>query len=279
MASLVLFLEEGPFRVGVDPNFGGHIIEYSINGKNSLVENKPAIGSTFWPSPQSTWGWPPLHALDKGPYFIVSDGKGDDGRGIVVRSAVCQQTGLQVEKRFHLRQGRLTVTYVMSNQSEVAVQYAPWEISRVEGGITFYASMLAPLPQSTGKVQSIDGVYWHTYHPEQMLPNAHEKVFANGSTGWLANVNKGLLLVKQFEPVPAELTAPGEAEVEIYSHADVFNSYIEVEQQGSYEVIPPGAAIEWQVVWHLTEWNDDTVQPGDSRLVHEVKALLSDYKP
>lgn len=272
MASLVLFLEEGPYRVGVDPNLGGHIVEYSINGRNALAENKPEIGSTFWPSPQSAWGWPPPYVLDKGPYTVVRTEK-----EIVLLSAVCQQTGLRLEKRFYLRQGRLTVTYVMSNQTDVAVQYAPWEISRIEGGITFYASMLAPLPQSTGQVESVGGVYWHTYKPERQLQ--HEKVFANGSTGWLANINKGLLLVKQFDSVPVELTAPGEAEVEIYSHGDVFNSYIEVEQQGPYEVIPPGAEIEWQVVWHLIEWQDADVQPGDPKLVHEVKTLLSQYKP
>lgn len=271
MPSLLLFLEEGPYRVGVDPNLGGHVIEYSINGRNSLVENKPEVGSTFWPSPQSAWGWPPPYALDKGPYF-VSQTEGE----IVLISPVCQQTGLQVEKRFRLQAGRLVATYIMSNQGSVAVQYAPWEISRVEGGLTFYASMLAPLAQSTGQVRNIDGVYWHEYHPERQLQ--HEKVFANGSTGWLANLNKGLLLVKQFDPVAVELTAPGESEVEIYSHRDVFNSYIEIEQQGAYEVIPPGADMQWQVTWHLTEWKDDSVQPGSTKLVNEVKALLSQYK-
>ena len=25
-------------------------------------------GSTFWPSPQTAWGWPPLAEIDHGPY-------------------------------------------------------------------------------------------------------------------------------------------------------------------------------------------------------------------
>jgi hypothetical protein len=272
MVNLLLLLEEGPYRVAVDANLGGHIIEYSINGRNALAVNKPEIGSTFWPSPQSAWGWPPPYILDKAPYSVAKN----EGE-ILIESAVCQQTGLQVVKRFQLQQGRLTVTYRMYNHGNVAVQYAPWEISRIAGGVTFYAGMLEPLPQSTGHVEHINGAYWHNYRPEQQTH--HEKVFANGSTGWLANLNEGLLLVKQFEPVPAELTAPGEAEVEIYGHGDKYHTYIEIEQQGVYDVIPPGESLEWQVIWHLTEWHDDTVAPGSTRLVNEVKALLSQYRP
>ncbi|MCR6651611.1 MAG: hypothetical protein NVV73_09020 [Cellvibrionaceae bacterium] len=88
-------------------------------------------------------------------------------------------------------------------------------------------------------------------------------------------MNNGLLLVKQFDPVAAELTAPGEAEVEIYGHGDKYHTYIEVEQQGVYSVIPPGDEIEWQVIWHLTEWSDESVKPGSSKLVNQVKALLN----
>lgn len=270
MPSLMLFLEEGPFRVAVDPNLGGHVIEYSINGRNALAENKPAIGSTFWPAPQSEWDWPPPATLDNEPYSILR--QGDE---LVLVSGVCKQTGLSVEKRFQLHRGRLSATYTMRNEKDVAVQYAPWEISRVTGGITFYQSATAPLEHSTGRMELVSNVFWHVYQPEKQLIN--EKIFGNGSAGWLANLNNGLLLVKQFDPVPAELTAPGEAEVEIYGHGDVFNSYVEVEQQGAFSVIPPGEQISWKVIWHLAEWKGSSVSIGDENLVEAAKMLLVDY--
>ncbi|MCR6651612.1 MAG: DUF4380 domain-containing protein [Cellvibrionaceae bacterium] len=133
-----------------------------------MATGKPEIGSTFWPSPQSAWGWPPPYILDKAPYSVISR---DDE--IVVESAVCQQTGLQVRKRFSFHEGRLLVIYTMRNRGSAAVQYAPWEISRISGGITFYSGMLEPLPQSTGQVEHINGAYWHIYRPE--LQTQHEK--------------------------------------------------------------------------------------------------------
>ncbi len=269
MTAQVLFLVDGPWRVGVDAGFGGHLVEFSIAGLNALSVAKPEIGSTFWPSPQAAWGWPPPLVLDKGPYQIDHDG--DEIR---VTSPVCPQTGLRLHKHFALRAGRLSANYTMRNCGDIAVQYAPWEITRVDGGITFYESVLPPVERSTGHLLLRDGVAWHEYKPHQQVQN--EKIFGNGSTGWLANFHQGLLLVKQFEPVPVELVAPGEAEIEIYSHGDPQNAYIEIEQQGRYEVMPPDCEVRWQVIWNLRQWPDAEAPAfGSSKLVAAARSLLS----
>jgi len=39
-------------------------------GSSSDTQN----GSTFWPSPQSVWNWPPLAALDNKPYTSSING-------------------------------------------------------------------------------------------------------------------------------------------------------------------------------------------------------------
>ena len=168
----------------------------------------------------------------------------------------------------------MIASYTMRNCGERAVQYAPWEITRIDGGLTFYETALPPLEHSTGQLLQCEGIAWHAYRPEQQAQN--EKIFGNGSRGWLANFNKGLLLVKQFEPVAVELVAPGEAEVEIYGHGDPQNAYIEVEQQGAYEMLPPDCAIDWQVVWHLQQWPDEDLPGlGSTRLVNAVRSLLT----
>jgi hypothetical protein len=75
----------------------------------------------------------------------------------------------------------------------------------------------------------------------------HQKLFADGREGWLAHVHGDGLLVKTFAVVPRAAQAPGEAQIEIY--ATPAHTYVEVEAQGPYETIVPGAALSWRVVW------------------------------
>ena len=47
----------------VDAAKAGRIVTFSLAGKNILTAAKSSQdnnwGSTFWPSPQSDWNWPP----------------------------------------------------------------------------------------------------------------------------------------------------------------------------------------------------------------------------
>jgi len=267
MTERLLVLEDGPYRLVLDANLGGHLVEFSINGRNALAVGKPEVGSTFWPSPQAAWGWPPPQVLDKGPYSVDSL-----DNGIHVSSPICPQTHLRLWKHFQLVGGYATATYVMRNCGDKPVRYAPWEITRIGGGMTFYETNQTALPHSTGQMVYSRGVAWHCYQPHQQTQ--HEKVFGNGSRGWLANHYQGLLLVKQFDPVPLDLVAPGEAEVEIYAHGDIDNAYIEIEQQGAYQPMPPGGDIRWRVLWHLRAWDGDA-SIGSETLLCAVRQTLT----
>src|SRR4051812_24478711 len=51
----------------VDAKAGGRVSTFKIDDKDFLSGkniNSDNWGSTFWPSPQSAWGWPPLAELD-----------------------------------------------------------------------------------------------------------------------------------------------------------------------------------------------------------------------
>jgi hypothetical protein len=57
-------------RLEIDAAIGGRVTALRVGGRNLLSE--PAAdagnyGSTFWPSPQTAWGWPPLPEFDHGP--------------------------------------------------------------------------------------------------------------------------------------------------------------------------------------------------------------------
>jgi hypothetical protein len=90
--------------------------------------------------------------------------------------------------------------------------------------------------------------------------------------GWVAHVNAdGVLLLKVFADLAAGQAAPGEAEVEIYTGS----GYVEVENQGSYANIAPGASSEWSVRWYVRALPSTVAaNVGSSALVEYVHGLL-----
>lgn len=259
-------VSEGDYRLCLDAQMGGHVVEYSVNGRNALLTEGPEVGSTFWPSPQSAWGWPPPQTLDKSPYQAAVK-----NNTVILTSDICPQTGLQLRKQFELFGDRLLVTYTMLNARSQELTFAPWEISRIAGGITFFAGQQVPEANSSGEMTAGVGHMWHIYDVGKQL--THEKVFINGSSGWLANANQGLLLIKQFAPVPVSQVAPGEAEIEIYAHGDPLQPYIEMEQQGALRSIAVEGEATWCVTWALREipW---PLQNTQNQLPDFVEATL-----
>lgn len=266
----LLRLEQEALTLCVDASFGGHVTEFSWHGQNALSTSGPAVGSTFWPSPQSSWGWPPPPVLDNQPYDYQVE-----PNVLILTSQVCPKTGLQVRKHFALSHpsNSLVVTYTLINASEQSCQYAPWEITRIPGGVTFYQSKQAPLAISSLSYVHEKAVVWHQYQPE--LQSGHQKLFGNGSSGWVANAYNGLLVVKQFEPVPVHQVAPEEGEVEIYAHGGLGHTYIEMEQQGRFQVLAPGESLDWPVRWWLQPLPEHTeYRAGSAFLLNEVTKLL-----
>ena len=270
--SHLFILDSGALRCVVDADFGGHIVEFSWHGKNALACDRPEIGSTFWPAPEAFWGWPPPKVLDKAPYNVVDAGDTQ----LVIESGACDLTGLSVRKRFCFNDSVLGVEYRMTNTTGQTLQFAPWEITRILGGLTFYASDSKPLQKSSAAYKQSVGVVWHHYQPSDQN-GENQKMFGNGSSGWVANAHEGLLLLKTFTPISATEAAPGEAEIEIYAHGDMSKAYIEMEQQVAYKTIKPGENTSWRVNWHLLEIPDEiSVQPGSTELLQFVSTHVAD---
>ncbi len=260
-------------QMAVDAGQGGRIHTFSLDGQNALFTGEPQWGSTFWPSPQQAWGWPPPAVLDSNPYHRVSTAP-----NLTLQSAPCGETGLQLTKIFKAVGQGFQVTYRMHNASDKPLHYAPWEISRVAGGITFFACSGTPEPQSTLALEKHWDCYWHEYAVATQADNL--KAFANGSRGWLANAHNGLLLLKRFEPVALAEVAPSEAEIEIYAHGDAQQPYIEIEQQGPYVTLAPAQALDWSVQWEVYKIPAHIpVAMGSQALYHWVTQLVSQTHP
>lgn len=236
-------------RVEIDAATGGRVTALRLGGRNLLSE--PAadagnFGSTFWPSPQSAWGWPPLPEIDHAPYRVESE-----PTALVMRSAVSPALGVAVEKRIAADAGRAAVVFdfVIHNRGGAPTRLAPWQITRVPpGGLSLFptGTGASPLcPPSTLAVREALGVTWYPFDAAAVTD--HQKLFADGREGWLAHVDGDALLVKTFAVVPRDAHAPGEAQIEIYATPD--HTYVEVEVQGAYETIAPDAGLAWRVVW------------------------------
>jgi hypothetical protein len=233
-------------RLEIDAATGGRVTALRFGGCNLLTE--PAAdagnyGSTFWPSPQSAWGWPPLPEIDHGPYRVEIE-----PAAITMRSAVSPTLGVSVEKRIAADAARAAITFdfTIHNQSEAPQQLAAWQITRVPPhGLSLFPTGTGSFPPSNLTVREALGVTWYPYDAAAVTD--HQKLFADGREGWLAHVDGDALLIKTFAVVPRAAQAPGEAQIEIYANPS--RTYIEIEAQGPYETIAPGASQSWRVVW------------------------------
>jgi hypothetical protein len=258
--------------IEIDGRVGARVVEFSLAGRNVLTTSAThpeSFGSTFWPSPQSLWGWPPPPELDSEPYRATAN-----DHSVVFEGAPSRTLGIAVTKYFHLApDGVVTVVYTMTNHGRTHLAVAPWEVTRVaHEGVTFFP--FASRSEPPGARPAPDHV---TSHGLMWLPHGapvpeDQKLYANGSRGWLAHATAHQLFVKVF-PTISPAVAPGEAEVEVFvNHSP---PYVELEQQGAFVSLAPGRPVTWTVEWHLVPLPIGTpLTVAEPTLVHIVECVL-----
>jgi hypothetical protein len=100
-----------------------------------------------------------------------------------------------------------------------------------------------------------------------------QKLFADGSGGWLAHAETDWVIVKKFMDTNG-MAATGESEIQVYMNnpGNTGNPtpYMEVEQQGAY-----GAVGTWTVTWFVRKLPSGlTATAGSQELVDFVKSLV-----
>jgi hypothetical protein len=268
----------GGLELLVDPKRSGRALRFALDGKNVLAgpELLPdGFGTTFWPSPQSDWTWPPPPEIDGQPYSAELEGS-----VLVLKSEASPKLGLAVIKRYRLDTARrsVEVAYTLVNTGDRPRKAAPWEIHRLPtaGGLTFYPSAQKLYPQSTLKLNAWSPITWFV-HDQHREPK-QVKSFADGAEGWLAYTAEGLLLIKSFNDTPEAAHAPGQGEIEIYADYDATTKqhrYVELEQQGPYAEIPAGGSSTWNVRWFLRKLPATiTAKSGNQELVGFVRGVI-----
>lgn len=250
-------LSAGSSSLSVLPHLGARIIEFALDGQEILLdaaavagtENANNFGATFWPSPQSAWGWPPIAAIDREPFaarlvddrLVLESAPGQllDGARIGLTKIISPVPG----------RSAFEITYVMTNYGDRAVALAGWQIARVRaGGLSFFRLGSGGVASDKLSTVTLDGVTWYRYDPVTVVAQG-QKTFAD-ATGWLAHLQGDLLFVQSFPDVASGAAADGEAEVELY--ADPSHTYVELEPQARVTTLLPGQKSEhWTVRWCL----------------------------
>lgn len=268
----------------IDPAIGGRITSLKIDGKNFFTEksvNSDNWGSTLWPSPQGVWRWPPSPELDNKPYSVEVE-----NNVVKMVSQKDPKYGWIFTKEIsgNKKAGSFTLRFTITNGSDSAQYVAPWEVSRVHiNGLTFFPigkgnkqGGLVPL------VVEQDGICWFPYQQDKLPVKGDRQLYTDGSEGWLAQVNDGVILVKKFPDIPLEKNAPNtngqpEGEIELFTSgvSPERGGYVEIEHQGAYEELQPGASSTWEVIWFLRKLpNTIKTEVGNGALVDYARNLV-----
>jgi hypothetical protein len=255
----------GQTTMTVDANRGGKILSYKLGEDEVLNQGRMpnSFGSTFWTSPQSEWNWPPVAEYDSKPFKaeIVGDK--------LVLTGDKSRFGYSIRKEFttDAKKGAISITYTIVNESGETRQVAPWEISRVpnDGVLFFVAKAVEPANNMAGMpFEFTQGGAWF------VMDEAREnrKINADGR-GWLAYCAKGLLFVKKFQDLKDGQAAPAEAEIQAYANPG--KTFVEIEEQGAYTTLAPGATLSWTVRWSLVR--TDLAPVPSKALLKQAKKL------
>lgn len=261
----------------IDPVIGGRIATLKFDGYNFLtpIEIHPIFwGSTLWPSPQKVWGGPNLVELDRSVYtdtivcnILKMVSKPDPHSGFIFTK----------EFSFNKKRGAFELKYTITNGSDSIKKVAPWEVTRVQtGGLTFF-----PTGQGLrwGNIANLatesNGITWFNYKADK-IQSTHNKFFADGNEGWIAQVNNGIIFIKYFNDEPKEYAAPSEAEIEVYTNPD--KTYVEVELQGAYTALRPGASLTWTVFWYIKKLPRMKIASGNQKLIEFVRNQIRPTK-
>jgi hypothetical protein len=257
----------------VDAAHGARITRFGLGEENLLTGPEVDMlnfGSTFWPSPQERWGWPPVPELDSEPYERMQ-GTGDT---LVFRSGPGIRAKVSVSKEIHAQDSEdsVAITYTLTNEDSAAASWAAWEITRVPaGGLSFFPTGERRVSTQLSVVEQ-GGVSWFQHDPMK-ISGEGQKLTGDGAEGWLAHLDGRRLLVKKFTDVPADAQAPApEAEIALYAA----RGYVEIEPQGPYTELMPGASLSWTVRWIVAELPAQlSVELGSTELVEFVRALVA----
>lgn len=252
--------------LSVSSKNGGRIVSFRRASDELLTSQKTDsvyYGATFWLSPQSDY-WPVYPTVDKLPYKIIS---ATDNKICMVSQT--DGNNIRITKEFSVSESdtAIFISYKIENTSRQTRKLAPWDVSRVFGGLSFF-----PVGENDKMINKPgipdacieDGMLWYTFEQKENMPA--QKLFNTAQNGWLAHYYKGLLFVKCFPDIqPCDIPS-GQGEVEIFVASE--GRYIELENHGQYVSLIPGESVIYNQKWFL-------IYPGQGKTKEELLNIVN----
>mmetsp|Transcript_24878 Transcript_24878/g.78400 ORF Transcript_24878/g.78400 Transcript_24878/m.78400 type:complete len:391 (-) Transcript_24878:214-1386(-) len=280
-------------------NMGALVTSFTLNGED-LILNEPSKesgmqGSTFWPSPQSTWSWPPPPTISGGWEFDGGSGRAAQGGGsydaqandakkeVTFTSQPDEKLGIVVKKSFSVDEDRkamvMRYTMELTNGSK-PIKLAPWEKTNLpKGSFIFWkhgkseqierSDNMAFKP--TKKTTTPKGDVFAYDHAKEGAHVNGTKIAANTTSNWVGSVVGKSLFVKVFQAVPAGATAPGEGDLAVFSRP----GFTSIENQGAYGEITAEKPSVYVVCWYARPLPDGAAaKADDKKLMDAVDSIL-----
>ena len=281
-----LVLCRGRLELVLRPADGGRLARLRYDGVDLVLppgQPHGIYGDTFWPSPQSRFEWPPPPTLDAGPYAVVSR----SARSVVLSSEPDETVGLQAVKELALTADGVDFAFTLTNVWPHDQRVAPWQVTRAaREGLLVWAEGAAFTDADRVVKHREDPPCWFRHAD---LPGTFEG-FATAGTlasiavpavtrtskyftdarGWLAHLHRGILVLRRFPDLTIDEVAPRQAELELY--VDLERDYIEMENQGAYVTLTPGASVRYRTQWFVDD--ADPVLATD-RVTPELVAAIA----
>lgn len=258
-------------RVVLEPNMGGRVLRYELDGNNILHADKTQAGLLY---PDIPSGHLASGRFDIGPEKIVPsrpllffgpwDSEITGDREAVLISQKDSSTGVQLVRRFKLDEvgSRLECTQEIINISDELKRYCFWARTFVKGG----GISLTPLNSHSrfpkGYITYGPGNIMN-YEPEDepnvrsrehileiIGPPVRPKFVMDGDIGWMAYISTdSQLFIKTFtvytDRIYGEMTG---ATSSVWYNGE---EMVEIEPIGPLEIIEPGESVAFTEYWHL----------------------------
>ncbi len=245
-------LQKGDLSISVSTKEGGKVISFKKAGEEMLLQKdiQPKYyGSTLWLSPQRRF-WPPSDILDNQTYQASFSKE-----KLRLKSQQDKKIGFRIAKEFEiLKDTSILIRYTIENISDQTQYVAPWDVTRVNGGLTCFLvkkTNLTDLSSDLNHVQIKNGMLYYRYEKENNQRG--QKLFAITSKGKLYHYYKNLVFIKQFPRINEKDLPERQGEVEIFLSPN--SSYIELENHGKYTKLLKGKKLTYTQRWYLLKRN------------------------
>jgi len=276
---------------------GGLIAAFKLNGKSIILEEPSPEsgmqGSTFWPSPQSLFDWPPPPTISGGTEADGETGRSAEGGGtydvqvddaklsVVLTSQPDPDLGVRVVKNVSCDTERqaMVVRYTMEKvDTATNLSLAGWEKTNLPAGALIFwdhgdaetVTRIDDMSNKTSQTLDVDGDTFYFDHSNDDVHEGGTKIASNTTSSWIAAVRDDIMFVKVFKSVPLDKVAPGEGDVAVFARP----SFSSIENQGAYGAVKKGKPSVYVVCWYARKLPDGAqAAKGDETMLDAVREV------